>query len=97
MAKMNLPIAVLCGDCKHWNQEPLEWYTDIYGWEEGELPADPTVGVCALALHVAKASCKVHSQPAAGFQGSMLVKDNSCFGALLWTKNTHGCISGVQK
>lgn len=95
MARMNLPIAVLCGDCKFWNQIPLEAYKDVFGDVEGEPLADPTVGVCELALHVSKDSKGNHNQPAAGFNGSMVVKDASAYMASLWTKNTHGCLAGV--
>lgn len=93
MAKMNLPLAMRCGDCKHWTQKPLEDYKYMY---DEEAPVDPTVGVCQLALHV-KQACDKNNQPATGFRGSMVVKDASNYYAVLWTKDTHGCLAGVSK
>lgn len=93
---MNLPIAIRCGECKHWTQEPLQDYKNAYGWDEDSLPVDLTTGVCTLALHVEKANVK-EDQPATGFTGPMMVKDASSFHAALWTKDTHGCLAGVQK
>lgn len=101
MARMNLPIAVRCSDCKFWSsKDVLDSYRDTYGWDGWDeyTPApDPSVGICTLAIHIKKAAPKAYQHPEGGFEGSMVVKDASDYMATLWTKDTHGCLAGVQK
>lgn len=94
---MNLPIATRCGECQFWTQEPSEMYRDIYEGDNDYPPVDTTVGVCLQARHINDAKANYSDQPASGFQGPMTVKDASSFHAALWTKDTHGCLAGVQK
>ncbi len=101
MARMNLPIAVLCGECKFWHSEDvLDSYRDTYeesGWDDSTPEPDPTVGICVLAKHAKQVAASNPYHLEGGFQGPMAMKDGSNYLATLWTKVTHGCLAGVQK
>lgn len=96
MARMNLPIAVLCCDCEYWDQRDVqaqkaqnEHLDKLFG-NESE-PVDLTVGKCLLAKH------KKEGDLGTGFPGPMATADGSGYHAALWTRNTHGCIAGVAR